>query len=79
MPGALIHIGIGLLCALIVYFLRFKLEFSLAIFIGNLLPDVIKFGFSAIKQLTLNILGIVQDDFYQSLSKLTSSSLIGSV
>lgn len=73
MAGALIHLGIALFSALIVHLRHMKFEFSIMIFIGNLLPDVIKFGFSAIKQLTWNVFGIEQDAFYHSLSYWTSN------
>ncbi|MBR9691105.1 hypothetical protein GOV08_05470 [Candidatus Woesearchaeota archaeon] len=73
MAGALVHIGVGVLLALIVHFIHFKFEYSIAIFIGGLLPDVIKFGFTAIKQITLNIFKIQQDSFYMMLSDVTSS------
>lgn len=73
MAGALVHIGIALICAAIVYFIHFKLEYSLSIFIGNLLPDVIKFGFTALKEFTLNISKIIQDSSYQLLKEITSS------
>ena len=54
MPGALVHIGTGILCALIVHLIHFKLEYGIVIFIGNLLPDVIKFGITGLVQGNLN-------------------------
>jgi hypothetical protein len=73
MPGAIPHITVGLLSAFAIHLKHFKLEYSLAIFLGNLLPDMIKFGFSAIKQGTFAIFIINQDGFYQVLSKLTTN------
>ena len=55
MPGALVHIGVGILCAVIVHVMHFKWEYSFSIFIGNLLPDVIKFGILAIIQKNINL------------------------
>ena len=71
MPGAIPHIIAGLLSAAIVHYRHFRLEFSLAVFIGNLLPDVIKFGISAVKQGTSAVFYIEQDGFYHFLSRLT--------
>lgn len=73
MAGALTHIGIGLISALIVYLIWKKAEFSYSIFVGNLLPDVLKFGISALKQGTLALTQIQKDGFYQALSALTSN------
>ena len=73
MPGVIPHIVSGFLSAVIVHWRHGKPEFGLAIFIGNLLPDVIKFGISAIKQGTLAVFYIRQDGFYHLLSKLTSN------
>ena len=73
MAGGLIHIGVGLFSAALVHIRHMKFEFSIMIFIGNLLPDAIKFGFTAIKQLTWNVFGVEQDGFYYSLSSLTDN------
>ena len=73
MAGALTHIIIALIAATIVHFVHFKFEFSVAVFIGNLLPDAIKFGLSAIKQATFKVFYINQDSFYHFLCKTTSS------
>lgn len=73
MAGALVHLGIALLAAVIIHFIHFKLEYSLSIFVGNLLPDVIKFGFSALKQGTIAIFNVKPDTFYTLLNGITSS------
>lgn len=73
MPGALTHIGVGILAAIVVHLIHFRLEFSLAMFSGNLLPDTLKFGFSAIKQMTFNVFGVEQDAFYQTMAAITSN------
>lgn len=72
MGGIIIHTIVALLCLLIVQLIHFKWEFSLSIFVGNFLPDVIKFGFSAIKQGTFQIFEVEQDSFYHFLNSVTS-------
>ena len=72
MPGVLVHVSIGVLSALLVYFVHYKSKYSVAIFIGNLLPDWIKFGISALKQGTLRLSEIKFDSFYRFLSESTS-------
>ena len=54
MPGALVHIAAGILCSLIVHFIHLKWEYSLSIFIGNIIPDVIKFGITGLSERNLN-------------------------
>jgi len=74
MAGALVHIGVGLLLALIVYLLHFRLEFSLAIFIGSLLPDAIAFGLSGLTQKNLNPCTVnTQTGIFRFLSGWTNS------
>ncbi len=73
MPGVLGHVTAGVLSALIVYLIHFKFEYSLSIFVGNLLPDVLKFGVAALRQGTLNLFGVTQDAAYQSFAAITYS------
>ena len=73
MGGVLTHLIIGIVIALMVRFMHYKLEFSLAAFVGNLLPDALKFGITAIKQLTWKIFAVNQDGFYQFLAVHTSN------
>jgi hypothetical protein len=73
MPGILVHLGTALVCFLIVHFIHFRMEFSLSVFIGNFIPDVVKFGFSGIKQMTFDLLKIKHDDTYNFLNAITSS------
>ena len=73
MAGGLVHIAVGLLSALIVHLRHFKWEYSYAIFIGNLLPDALKFGLTALKQGTLYLFDVNKSDgFYKVLSSSTS-------
>ena len=73
MPGALVHIGIGLLSALIVYFIMYKLEFSLAIFIGNLLPDVLKIAYLAFYYNSINIPYLMASYLHLPTTKVINS------
>ena len=67
MPGAIPHIVAGLLSAAIVHKKHMRLEFSAAIFLGNLLPDAITFGISALVQGTIRIFKIQQDGLFHGL------------
>lgn len=73
MPGLLIHLAIATAGLIVIYLLRFKWEFSLSFFLGHFVPDVIKFGFSAVKQGTLAIFSVERDLFYHALSEITSN------
>ena len=72
MAGALTHTVIALFCAYLVYHQHYRTEFSLAIFVGNFVPDVIKFGISAIAQGRMNILAIEHDWLYDLLNTMSS-------
>lgn len=71
MPGAILHILIGLLSAAIVHKKHMRLEFSIAVFLGNLVPDSITFGISAVVQGTVKVFSIKQDSLF---SKLVSTA-----
>ena len=73
MPGVLSHLIAAVFCFSIVHMIHLKWEFSWAIFAGNFLPDVLRQGFTALKQGTLAVLSVEQDSFYKFMSKLTSS------
>ncbi len=64
MLGALIHITVGLISALIVHKFHQKLEFSLAIFLGNLLPDVLKILSLAMYHNSLNVALLIQSSYH---------------
>jgi hypothetical protein len=76
MAGALTHIIIAFLCLAIVYLIHFKWEYGLSIFIGNLLPDVIKFVVSGIKLGTISIFSITHTEFYPFINGITSDMTI---
>jgi hypothetical protein len=71
MPGAILHIIAGLLSAAIVHKKHLRLEFSSAIFIGNLLPDAIRQGVSAVVQGTINVLEVKEDGLFRLLAATT--------
>lgn len=65
MGGVLHHVFAAVLSALIVHMIHFKWEYSASIFFGNIIPDALKFGLTALKQGTLNIFQIdFSDKFY---------------
>ncbi len=55
MSGFLVHIVIGIISGFIVYNFHKKLEFGLIIFIGNILPDVLKITYLSLYHNTLNL------------------------
>ena len=82
MPGALIHILAGIVTAFIIYSFHFKLEYAIAGFIGNLLPDAISVIAGAIKNTTLSLTKIWKSDTFMNLqysptSKLTTWFTLG--
>lgn len=72
MAGIITHFLAALFSLTVVHILHFKWEYSLSIFIGNFIPDAIKFLFSAIKQGSLQIFNIKKDSFYHWINTFTS-------
>ena len=66
MAGVLIHLLAALVSATVVYYMHFRFEFSLAIFVGNFIPDVLKFGFAGLVQGTFNLLNIERNTYGSS-------------
>lgn len=73
MAGAIPHLVAGFFLLMVIHYIHFKWEYSWAAFAGSLMPDAIKFGLTAIKQSTVNILVLRQDPLYATLSSITSS------
>lgn len=73
MPGFILHFVAALISLLIVHLIHFKWEYSLSIFAGNFLPDVIKFGISGIRQGTLSLFNIKQDNYYFYLDHVSGT------
>lgn len=74
MGGVIVHLFAAILCFVIVHMKHFKWEYSWAIFVGNFIPDVIKFGVLALRQGVMNIFNIEQDAFYHNLAEITSNT-----
>jgi hypothetical protein len=64
MPGAIIHLAVGFIAAFIVYEKYKKREFALAIFLGSLLPDVIKMSLLATYHKTLNLPSLIESNYH---------------
>lgn len=73
MPGLIPHLIAGLTTAIIVHVFHSRFEFSASVFLGNLIPDVIKFGLSAIFQGTFFVFAVEKDQTYQLLNSITSN------
>ena len=73
MGGVLTHISVAFISALIIYFIHFRLEFSMGMFLGNLIPDVIKFGITAIIYGTFNFAEMISTKTYQIIMPMTDS------
>lgn len=74
MGGVLSHVAIGLLSAAIIHLIHYKLEFSAATFIGNILPDTLKFGLSGIINGTINLAMIVKSGSYTTIQPLAEGA-----
>jgi len=72
MPGALVHILFGLFVGLIIYY-KFNLEFAFGIFIGSLLPDVVKVMVTALSINSLSINEIIGVAAYNSIHNISHS------
>jgi hypothetical protein len=73
MGGLLTHLVIStVLFALVVVIFR-NLWYGLAIFIGQLVPDVVKFGVTGVKLWTTSPSEIIKDGLFWKLEALTSS------
>ena len=73
MPGIIPHIIAGITTGIIIHFFHQKFEFSIVAFIGNLLPDTIKFGITAIFQGTIKIFAVEKNSTYQTLDSLSGN------
>ncbi len=73
MAGLLTHLIISSLLFLIAVVLFRKLRYGFAIFIGQLVPDLIKFGVTGIKLKTASPDTIINDGLFWKLEALTSS------
>lgn len=72
MPGIGEHLIAAFFSLIVVHAMHFKWEYSWAIFAGNFLPDIFKFGPSALVQGVWDVARVVQDPFYSLLNSYTS-------
>ncbi|MBR9676391.1 hypothetical protein GOV05_05265 [Candidatus Woesearchaeota archaeon] len=73
MAGLLSHVIAGLSTGLILHVLHQRFEFSVVAFIGNLLPDVIKFGVGAVFAGTINVFRIRENTVFRGLGVLSDN------
>ncbi len=73
MGGVLTHTIIGIISGVIVFYFWRKFEFFLATLVGNTCVDFFKFFFSAVKQKTLTMFSITQDDTFWFWANLTNN------
>ncbi len=74
MGGVLTHISAAALSAIIVHLIHFRLEFSIAVFLGNIVPDALKFGISGILNATVNLEKILGTKAYNLIAPLSDSA-----
>ena len=73
MAGLLTHLAVSTLLFGIVLLVFRKFWYGFAIFIGQLTPDVIKFGVTGLKLGTTSPNAIIKDGLFWKLEALTSS------
>lgn len=73
MGGVLIHLSAAIVCLLVVHIIHFKWEYSLAIFVGNFIPDIIKFGITSLKLGTVSASQVTKDFLYHNLDAVSSN------
>lgn len=74
MAGLLTHLGVGFAGALIIYFVFYKTKakdkviYGGIFILGNILPDLIDFGFLGIKMRSLNFSEIMKNPLFRPLA-----------
>ena len=74
MGGLLTHVGLGIIGALIIYFafykskVKTKLIYGIGFFLGNILPDVIDFGFLGVAMGSINPLEIMANPLFDTFA-----------
>ena len=69
MAGLLVHAAIGVLFGFIVYFIFKRKDFSIAIFIGNLLPEFIGAGYASLMTMSINPAIVLKSVAWLSIDK----------
>ena len=70
MPGVLTHLSVAFGGFLFITFLS-SWKYGFAFFIGQLIPDTIKFGIPAIRLKTASFIGMMKDPIYWQLNNYT--------
>jgi len=70
MAGLLTHLAVSLILFLIVVVLFRKFWYGFAVFIGQIIPDAVKFGITGIKLRTLSPNIIIKDALFWKLESL---------
>jgi len=73
MAGLLTHVAISLVLFILVLSIFRKFWYAFAIFIGQIIPDAVKFGITGIKLRTLSPRLIVRDSLFWKLESLITS------
>lgn len=73
MGGLLTHLGISVFLFIVVIIWFRKLWYALAVSIGQIIPDAIKFGITGIKLKSLSPTVIIRDDLFWKLETLMTS------
>ena len=69
MAGLLVHGAVGILFGLIVYFIFKRRDYPIAVFIGNLLPDLIGVGYASLMTMSLNPYVVLTSAAWFSIDK----------
>ena len=73
MAGLLTHLGISLGLLVVAMIVSRKWMYGFAIFIGQLVPDAVKFGITGIKLRTFSPSLIIKDELFWKLESLMSN------
>jgi len=69
MAGLLVHTAVGVIFGLIVYFIFKRKDYPIAIFTGNLLPDLIGVGYACLMTMSLNPYVVLTSAAWISIDK----------
>ena len=73
MAGLITHVGISIFLFIVVMIWFRKLWYALAISLGQVVPDAVKFGITGIKLKSLSPAVIIRDDLFWKLETLMTS------
>lgn len=75
MPGILVHLLAGTICAIVIFTLFKKKEYSFTIFIGNLLPDLVGVVYSSLTVRSIDPTIIFKSAAWESSERLLVTQL----